>query len=712
MNLTFELDNASNNANNKDNEKDNSQNKISNGINKSFSDLTLSDIGTNDKNVVQAYQKKTSGQNDNAGTNNEIIKDFNKRGSVESIRLEDFNNLFVKNKLKLTKEDLNNIPLPIFSCIYCSNEKVSFSHFLNENLTNKYLLQTSIYDMKELDKILSCKYLIDKFEENDKLEEIIIKNTEYVYNFYNIDDSKKLINNICDDNFFFELHQKNVIKYVNNKLNNIRLRKIQKNMNKAPSMIKKYNQYYSFSNNNMNNYFMNNSNDRIGEFNFNNNIKKNIPFINQTSSNLSTSNFNSVSLINYLDNNFPKEKEKKFKLDDIIEQIEKNSNHNYYDSNSSRKIKKEDIEWESEYYNIWQPQIELMFYQNACKIKNTKINKDINKTFIKLEKRNFKSSTKITKSSKKFSKVKFDDNEKISDNNSYTKNNQRKNKSKEISTDNIKGFKKHSVLDLSKNNNKNHKNNDMINSNKTPLRNIKFKTITLNKNYNSHKNLLNISKNILNKKNNNSINQNLVSLFNSSKSLHKHKYTKNLHKPLNISAINKSTNIKNKTKSKISSPNCIKIGQKDNSRKKKSSSSSFKKPLGTKKLIKVQDINNYLTQNQIIFNTKFSRNNTFQDIQKRKKISVLININDDECFKTFSKNKENNIETKTKKKNNKKTKNYDIQIKKISKITKSNKNNENNVFDNKQNCAIKILKKHNIEITIKNFEKKEKKYKK
>ena len=150
-------------------------------------------------------------------------------------------------------------------------------------------------------------------DKNDKLEEIIIKSTEYINNYYNIDESKKLINNVGDDKYLFELYQSKVIKYINKYLNNIRLKKIQKNMNKAPSMIKKYNQYYSFNNNYMNNFFMNNSNDRIGELNFNNNIKKNIPFINQTSSNLSTSNFNSVSLINYLDNNFPKEKEKKFK---------------------------------------------------------------------------------------------------------------------------------------------------------------------------------------------------------------------------------------------------------------------------------------------------------------------------------------------------------------------------------------------------------------
>lgn len=374
MNLTFELDNAPNNINNKDNEKDNendnSNNKINIGMNRSFSDLTLSDIGSNDKNGSPPYQKINSGQNDNAEMIYDIKNDVRKKGSVESIRLEDFSNLFiVKNKMKLTKEDLNNIPIPIFSCIYCSNEKVSFSHFLNEILTQKYLLQTSIYDMKELDKILSYKFLIDKYNENDKLEEIIITNTEYINNFYNIDESKKIINDICDDKFFFELHLKKVIKYVNNKLNNIKLRKIQKNMNKAPSMIKKYNQYYSFNNNYMNNFLLNNSNDRIGENNFNNNIKKNIPFINQTSSNLSISNFNSVSLNNYFDNNFPKEKEKKFKLDDIIEQIEKNSHNNYYGSDSSRKIKKEDIEWEKDYYNIWQPQLDPIFYQSVSQKK-------------------------------------------------------------------------------------------------------------------------------------------------------------------------------------------------------------------------------------------------------------------------------------------------------------------------------------------------------
>ena len=66
--------------------------------------------------------------------------------------------------------------------------------------------------MKELDKIISYKYLIDKMDKNDKLEEIIIKSTEYINNYYNIDESKKLINNVGDDKYLFELYQSKVIK--------------------------------------------------------------------------------------------------------------------------------------------------------------------------------------------------------------------------------------------------------------------------------------------------------------------------------------------------------------------------------------------------------------------------------------------------------------------------------------------------------------------
>ena len=63
-------------------------------------------------------------------------------------------------KKKLTKEDLDNIPLPIFSCIYCSNDHLSFNHLSNEVLSEKYYNQTSIYDMKLLEKLIqNIQYL-------------------------------------------------------------------------------------------------------------------------------------------------------------------------------------------------------------------------------------------------------------------------------------------------------------------------------------------------------------------------------------------------------------------------------------------------------------------------------------------------------------------------------------------------------------------------
>ena len=75
---------------------------------------------------------------------------------------------------KIKKEELNNIPLPIFSCIFCCNETVSFKHLSNEIISDKYLFQTSIYDINQLDFLISGK--INKKINNDKLLNIILDN--------------------------------------------------------------------------------------------------------------------------------------------------------------------------------------------------------------------------------------------------------------------------------------------------------------------------------------------------------------------------------------------------------------------------------------------------------------------------------------------------------------------------------------------------------
>ena len=217
MNVTLDFDLGLNNKKS-DNEKENLHNNFINE--KSFGDLTLSDIGNKDKNSIPNSQR--THENDDNHNNNQIINEFGNRASLGSVKLEDFNQMFLskKNKIKLTKEDLNNIPLPLFSCIYCSNERISFKHFLNEILIKKYILLTSIYDIKQLDKILSHKFLVDKFDENDKLEDIIIKNTEYLKKYYNYNDSKLLMSEICDDKIKFEIHNKNIqqIIHILNKL--------------------------------------------------------------------------------------------------------------------------------------------------------------------------------------------------------------------------------------------------------------------------------------------------------------------------------------------------------------------------------------------------------------------------------------------------------------------------------------------------------------
>ena len=751
MNVTLDFDLGINNKKS-DIEKENFQSNTKSQkieMNNSFGDLTLSDIGNKEKNSIQNSQR--SHENDEYNNNNHIINEFDNRGSLGSVKLEDFNLMFFskKNKIKLTKEDLNNIPLPLFSCIYCSNEKISFSHFLNEILFNKYYLLTSIYDIKQLDKILSQKYLVDKFDGNDKLEDIIIKNTEYLKKYYNYNDSKSLMSQICYDKIRFAMHDKN-IQQVTNILNKIKLKKNKKNLNKINSLTKKDYHYYSFNSNLNNNTTINNINNSIdvaGELNLNNN-KKNIPFIiNQTGSNLSVSNFNSVSLINYFDNNIPKEKENRFKLDDIIEQIEKNSAvEEDFGFDLNRKIKKDDIEWEKEFYNIWSPTIEPLPSQYIPTVNKN----NLNKTFMDSQKRNNnnKAFYKKTKDNNTIIKNKGE-NEKMNSNKGSKK------KSNNISPNNIKLLKKHTISHLiTHSNSKNNKRNILINLNDTPkLQNFtrtKIKMYTYFKKGNSHKNLQNITNKSLNKKK--KYNLNPVNLFNSSNNLIQLKYHQIMkHQiPLNISIVNKSTNFMKKAKSKInigkSLNNNNKNDQKDqkdksNRNKNKNKFFSQNSSISNNKKIKKTEPKNPLPQaiNDIKKNynklqNKLTRNSTFQNLENIKEKSVIINKKNEGSYESPKRispknnNQNHKIESKIMNVNNNKinkknlSNNKKIKDKKSSNKINNNIHNKNGSINtrtnlskenNNNNCKknfydVKILIKKNIEIKIKNFDYKKK----
>ena len=151
-------------------------------INNSFTNLTLSDIGANDKK-------------DEINTTNSII--FNNK-------FDDLNNIiFPKKRPKIKKEDLNNIPLPIFSCIYCSNEKVSFNHKINKILEEKYLLLTSVYDLKKIDKLILKK----------NIKNSVVDNMEYFKKYYKYKDAKIIFKK------YFK-NKKDNLNYVSNYITN------------------------------------------------------------------------------------------------------------------------------------------------------------------------------------------------------------------------------------------------------------------------------------------------------------------------------------------------------------------------------------------------------------------------------------------------------------------------------------------------------------
>ena len=298
--------------------------------------------------------------------------EFNVRKiSICSLQSDEYNcnnkndNKIDKNfKKRISKEDLDNIPLPVFSCIYCSNETLSFRHLSLEKISNKYLLQSSVYDIIEINKLLECNSLIDKDGKNGKLLDIIIKNTEYINNFY----ENNIVDNFFKSNFYLNLCKKELLNYKSHFIHRI-----------EDSVVKKRKDFYfkginKISKNSLNNKgLFNSTNSLINNCNllsgfFETNIVNNIINIgknnNNNYSNISL-NFNSISS-NINENGNYLNKDSNNLLMSIVEKIENNAESvneiddkeeimNFFKFDLSRKIKKEDIIWENDYFDIWNP---------------------------------------------------------------------------------------------------------------------------------------------------------------------------------------------------------------------------------------------------------------------------------------------------------------------------------------------------------------------
>ena len=391
-----------------------------------------------------------------------------------------------KESKKITKEDLNFIPLPVFSCIYCSNDKISFKHLSQEIISNNYLFQSSIYDILELNKLIVYQPILDKDDKNEKLLDIIIKNTEYINKYF----LKNNINQYFQSNNYLDLCKKEILNNNRNFKHRIEdsvikkkkdfyfrgIKKIPKNslnnkclFNTTNSLINNYNAFSGF----VEAIPINNNNINIGKI-INNNI-----------SNISL-NFNSISSNNNETGNYlSKDKDNNNLLVSLVGKIEKNVESinetdddkeeimDFFKDDLERKIKKEDINWENNYYDIWNPNIKDDDLENEHRKKSSKIHL-------------LKSSDKV--------KIKRPNNSYIHNINKTLSISQMKsicstNNSTEINYENDNKIKSNIF---------NHTNDSSINNKNSNLSSI-MKKIKINDNF---KKLINFKENIKNSKNN------------------------------------------------------------------------------------------------------------------------------------------------------------------------------------------------------------------
>ena len=300
---------------------------------------------------------------------------------------------------KLKKEDLDNIPLPIFSCIYCSNEQVSFNHLSNEIISNKYLLQTSTWDMKELNYLISSQPKIDKGDNTIKLFNIIINNTEYLKCSYMNDKIKDFFkSNIymveCLKNEYIikkVLIQRFEDSFIRRK-KDFYFRGI-KGINKISKNSINYQCLFNSTNSWINNYsgltgFVAHSQGQTHPLPIVEKNNNTVNGVNGSNSSICLNN-NEIGLVgkgknrHYMENIKENNDDRNLEGENTIE--EKAQILNFIcEDDLKRKITKNDIEWEENYYDIYDPIIDdNILDQIICKEKNEIIikSKPKNKSF-------------------------------------------------------------------------------------------------------------------------------------------------------------------------------------------------------------------------------------------------------------------------------------------------------------------------------------------
>ena len=315
-----------------------------------LSDYSSDNIQPDFNNVISSFSSDLSIiEDDQANPNNNLRKNssFSEEQSfIQSAR-----------RKKRKKSDLNKTPLPIFSCIYCSNERIAFNHLSLQLISEKYLYGTSPCDIQLMNKLASHEGIFCIENEYPHIFNALINNSEYLTKYISLQTSKSFLNtkvnlsfeHLCSLNNKRHTHRmlRKAEMFVNKKKHiNIGLNSVMKNNN---------------TNNTKYNLLLNNYKLNVNSTNSNSNENNN---------NSSSFNCNSISLnYNTVDNkesNLNKGQLGIIGLDNIVEKIENVDDSdeceeedffNFLRFDLKRKIHKKDIEWENICYNIWQPEL-------------------------------------------------------------------------------------------------------------------------------------------------------------------------------------------------------------------------------------------------------------------------------------------------------------------------------------------------------------------
>ena len=279
--------------------KENNEGDISLDFNKSEDSLSSDKLDLCDKSMEEQMNKVTL----NEAKNSKTIK-------------------------KITKEDLKTIPIPIFECVFCADEDLSFRHYINDIMSMKYLYNVEKKDITLVEFLMNNNLIEMKENKNNIVNKFGIKNN---INLFRINSLIKLL----FDNTEY------INKYYNFQESTLFLK--QKRTREKKEKV--HNNELSSSNKNDND---------------NKNIQNN--FINKIDFSKGKYGDNKINI-------FEDEKEKEINENKDLVDDDGFGFERMFDENCfidlSRKIKKEDIIFEKTPYNIWENNIDDSFENDS-----------------------------------------------------------------------------------------------------------------------------------------------------------------------------------------------------------------------------------------------------------------------------------------------------------------------------------------------------------